>query len=148
MFIATLAALLFAIHPQRVGSVVWIAERKGVLSLFFILLTLISYLFYVRTMHFSRYLLTLFSFLLALLSKPIAVTLPILLLLLDIYPLNRAKLINYSINTVSYKILLLEKLPFLAFSTVSIILTLAAQKNSWGNQNRNITHFRTVVKHG
>ena len=84
---AATAAALFAVHPQHVESVVWVAERKDVLCAFFSLLTLLGHVRFVHALGRSRaawYLATLLSFLLAIMAKPMAVTLPVALLLLDI----------------------------------------------------------------
>ena len=126
---AGVSAILFGIHPQHVESVVWISERKDVLCLFFILLTLISYVFYVEKANRSRYFLTVCCFVLALLSKPMAVTVPIILLLMDVYPLNRTRL-TASTQTVSYKKLFIEKIPFFILTSFSIIFTLIAQQTA------------------
>ena len=86
-----LAASLFAVHPLRVESVAWITERKDVLSGFFFMLTLLAYAGYVRHGRFStvRYLAVIVCFTLGMLSKPMLVTLPCVLLLLDYWPLRR-----------------------------------------------------------
>lgn len=82
-------AALFAIHPLHVESVAWVTERKDVLSGFFFFLTLSSYVRYVEHPNLNRYLLIVLTFTLGLMSKPMLVTLPFLLLLLDYWPLNR-----------------------------------------------------------
>ncbi len=82
-------AALFALHPLHVESVAWIAERKDVLSTFFWIMTLWSYTRYVERSGFDRYLLVLLFFILGLMAKPMLVTLPFVLLLLDYWPLNR-----------------------------------------------------------
>jgi tetratricopeptide (TPR) repeat protein len=82
-------AALFALHPLHVESVAWIAERKDVLSAFFWMLTLCLYVYYTEKPIIRRYLLVVFCFVLALMSKPMVVTLPFILLLLDYWPLNR-----------------------------------------------------------
>src|SRR5208337_2610682 len=82
-------AALFALHPLHVESVAWIAERKDVLSAFFWMLTLCLYVYYTEKPVIKRYLLVVFCFVLALMSKPMVVTLPVILLLLDYWPLNR-----------------------------------------------------------
>ena len=82
-------AAIFALHPLHVESVAWIAERKDVLSAFFWMLTLCLYVYYTEKPVIKRYLLVLFSFVLALLSKPMVVTLPIIMILLDYWPLCR-----------------------------------------------------------
>lgn len=82
-------AVLFALHPLHVESVAWIAERKDVLSAFFWMLTLCLYVYYTEKPVVSRYLLVVVSFALALMSKPMVVTLPFIMLLLDYWPLKR-----------------------------------------------------------
>jgi len=82
-------AALFALHPFHVESVAWISERKDVLSAFFWMLTLCLYVYYTEKPVIKRYLPVLISFVLALMSKPMVVTLPLILILLDYWPLNR-----------------------------------------------------------
>jgi Flp pilus assembly protein TadD len=84
-------AALFALHPLHVESVAWIAERKDVLSTFFWMLTLGAYVLYTEKKRPGRYLATLFFFALGLLAKPMLVTLPFVLFLLDFWPLNRLR---------------------------------------------------------
>jgi len=86
---SAIVAALFAVHPLRVESVAWAAERKDVLSMFFGMAALYAYAFYARDKKISRYLLCLFLFVLALMSKPMLVTLPFILLLVDYWPLQR-----------------------------------------------------------
>jgi len=86
---SAVVAALFALHPLRVESVAWIAERKDVLSVFFGLLTVHAWLTYTRAPSRRRYLLVAAGFAMALLSKPMLVTLPVLLVLLDWWPLDR-----------------------------------------------------------
>jgi protein O-mannosyl-transferase len=125
----------FALHPMHVESVAWVAERKDVLSTLFWMLTMIAYLRYAKRPVISRYLLTLILFILGLMAKPILVTLPFVLLLLDYWPLERMRITkrreNIGLddtntnNTVQKPIgyLLLEKVPFLMFSAVFSIIT-------------------------
>jgi protein O-mannosyl-transferase len=82
-------AALFALHPLHVESVAWIAERKDVLSAFFWMLTLCLYVYYTEKPVIKRYLLVLFCFACALMSKPMVITLPIVMILLDYWPLGR-----------------------------------------------------------
>lgn len=132
---AALTSLFFGIHPTHVESVAWIAERKDVLCLFFVLLTLIAHLSYTYAPRGRKsvvlYALSLFAFSAALLSKPMAVTLPIVLLLIDIYPLRRLPGANGRIPSARVvwgaRRLLLEKIPFFALSAISVVLTLWAQ---------------------
>ena len=86
---SAVVAALFAVHPLHVESVAWIAERKDVLSGFFFLLTLAAWLGWVRRPTPRRYLLALLAFVLGLLAKPMLVTVPLVLLLLDVWPLER-----------------------------------------------------------
>jgi hypothetical protein len=82
-------AALFALHPLHVESVAWIAERKDVLSAFFWMLTLCLYVYYTEKPVIRRYLLVLLCFACALMSKPMVITLPVVMILLDYWPLNR-----------------------------------------------------------
>jgi protein O-mannosyl-transferase len=91
-------AALFALHPLHVESVAWVAERKDVLSAFFWILTLGAYALYAEKPNAQRYLLTLLFFILGLMSKPMIVTLPFTLLLLDYWPLGRLQQINLLIH--------------------------------------------------
>src|SRR5205807_274881 len=88
---AALVAALFAWHPLNVESVAWIAERKNVLSTFFFFLTIWSYLTFLRQRTGRNYFVLLIVFALGLMSKPMLVTVPFLLLLLDFWPLGRMK---------------------------------------------------------
>jgi len=116
-------AALFAFHPLHVESVAWVSERKDVLSTFFWILTMWTYLRYVKQPNAGRYLLTLLTFALGLMSKPMLVTLPFVLLLLDYWPLKR-----FGRRTVFY--LVLEKIPFFILSAASSIITFLVQQNS------------------
>ncbi len=89
---SALVAALFAVHPLHVESVAWASERKDVLSAFFWVLTLLAYHRYTQRPHFGRYLLVVGPFVLGLLAKPMLVTLPCVLLLLDFWPLQRWQL--------------------------------------------------------
>ncbi|HEY5996627.1 MAG TPA: glycosyltransferase family 39 protein, partial [Candidatus Deferrimicrobiaceae bacterium] len=123
-------AALFALHPMHVESVAWIAERKDVLCVFFSLLSLSAYVRYARKPDAARYAAVLLPFAAALLSKPMAVTLPFLMLVLDFWPLERAGHDPLSGNgkaAVSRLRLLGEKTPLFLLSAVSCALTLHAQ---------------------
>src|SRR4051794_7319887 len=85
-------AAIFAVHPLHVESVAWIAERKDVLSTFFWMLTVAAYVWYVAHPRWTRYTVVLVAYALALMSKPMVVTLPVVLLLLDTWPLRRLPL--------------------------------------------------------
>ena len=120
---------LFALHPLRVESVAWIAERKDVLSSLFLLLTIWAYFRWVRTRRPLDYALVLTAFALGLMSKPMLVTLPLLLVLLDAWPLGRLAEPGKpaSARRVTLVRSLVEKLPLVALTLVSIGLTLYAQ---------------------
>lgn len=123
---ASIAAGLFAIHPQHVEVVAWVSERKELLCMFFVLWTLLMYIFYTTTQKISWYWIAVLCFSLALLAKPMAVTLPVILFLLDIYPLQRTSLL-VSAKMMPTQKLLLEKIPFMILTIVSVIITLQAQ---------------------
>jgi tetratricopeptide (TPR) repeat protein len=117
-------ALFFAVHPLNVETVAWIAQRKSLLSVLFSLLTVVAYGWYVRQAGWKRYLLLALAFALALMAKPMAVTLPLLLLLFDYWPLHR----NEELPTARHWTkLTLEKVPLLAMSAASSVLTEMAQ---------------------
>jgi Flp pilus assembly protein TadD len=113
-----LAAVLFAVHPLHVESVAWVAERKDVLSAVFWFLTIIAYVRYVRHPTPRRYLVVCSAFALGLLSKPMVATLPVVLLLLDAWPLHRQD---------GWRRLVIEKVPLAALATISLYATLVAQ---------------------
>lgn len=129
-------AALFALHPLNVESVAWASECKNVLSTFFWMLTMLTYARYAERPGLYRYLVTFFVFALGLMAKPMLVTLPFALLLLDYWPLCRFKLsqsdgmehgFSKSIPSVSrwspVSRLVLEKVPFLSLSAVCIYLS-------------------------
>lgn len=147
---SAVVAALFGLHPLHVESVAWISERKDVLSTFFFLLSLMAYTRYVRTKvrqpafslqpsaasasacahHFSPaffYALCLLFFAMGLMSKPMLVTLPFVLLLLDYWPLQRISASGFSI--FDGKQLVLEKVPFFVLSAASCAITLVAQRS-------------------
>ena len=117
-----LVAALFAVHPLHVESVAWIAERKDVLSTLFGLLCLGAYLRYARRPGARRYAVVLLLFALSLMAKPMLVTLPVLFLLLDGWPLQRLR--------QGVRRPLLEKLPLLAVSLAFAVVALIAQERS------------------
>ena len=117
---SAIVASLFAIHPINVESVAWIAERKNVVSTLFWMLTMVSYILYVERPAVYRYLTVIFFFILGLLSKPMLVTLPFVLLLFDYWPLQRIKPgAEKGIN----KKIILEKVPLLIFSLISVVIS-------------------------
>jgi Flp pilus assembly protein TadD len=134
-----MVAALFAVHPLNVESVAWVAERKNVLCMLFFLLAIAAYGWYVRRPGVARYLLVAALFAMALMSKPMAITLPFLLLLLDDWPLGRMRMaadanwrdearLRFASETQSLTTLCLEKLPLLALSAGSAVITMFAQR--------------------
>jgi Tfp pilus assembly protein PilF len=147
-------AALFALHPLHVESVAWIAERKDVLSTFFFFLTLVAYVHYIKRPGGMRYLLVFSPFALGLMAKPMLVTLPFVLLLLDYWPLGRTPYWNkdepLSQNVEAKEkrqkkkgkkivagerasfpwLLIYEKFPLLVLTVLSSIITIHAQKNA------------------
>jgi tetratricopeptide (TPR) repeat protein len=118
---SALVAALFAVHPLNVESVAWVAERKTVLSTFFFLLALGAYGWYAKKPRARGYLFVMLCFSLGLMSKPMVITLPFALLLLDFWPLER-----FPVTPLPK--LALEKLPLLALSAASAAITLYAQR--------------------
>jgi Flp pilus assembly protein TadD len=119
-------AALFAIHPLHVESVAWIAERKDVLSAVFFMLTLAAYAHYARAPSAIRYMLVALLSAFGLMSKPMLVTLPFILLLLDYWPLGRIG--DQKSEVQSLRRLITEKIPLFALSAFSCIATLWAQR--------------------
>jgi len=117
---STLVALLFAIHPAQVESVAWVAERKDVLCLFFMLCCLLAYDRFVKTGEKLSYCAAFLAFVLGLMSKPMILTLPFVLLLFDFWPYRR-------VTRDRWLWLIVEKLPFFFATAVSGSLTLIAQ---------------------
>lgn len=119
------AALLFGLHPLHVESVSWVAERKDVLCAFFFISSLIAYTYFAAggaRQRALKYIVSLGLFALALMSKPMAVSLPLVLLIMDFYPLGRLRGPGDMIK------LLPEKIPFIALGSFTALLTLWAQK--------------------
>lgn len=114
-------AALFALHPLHVQPVVWVAERRELLSTFFCLLALLAYGWYVRRPALGRYLAVTVLFLLALLSKAMAVTLPFVFLLADAWPLARVHTADGPVRR--WRQLVVEKLPWLAMSLLFTAVT-------------------------
>ena len=149
---SALVAALFAWHPLHVESVAWASERKDVLSAFFWMLTILCYAKAVTsdkwqvtskdpsliTHHSSLYWLALFFFACGLMSKPMVVTLPFVLLLLDFWPLERFQ--NFKFQNLAK--LFVEKIPFFALSLASCLITYRAQSGAlWSTQALSF-HFR------
>lgn len=126
-------SVLFAIHPQHVESVAWITERKDVLSTLFWLLTMLAYAAYVARPRPRRYVWVVAAFAAGLMSKPMLVTLPAVLLLLDVWPLGRLAFpVRGRAGWAAARALVIEKLPLFALSVASAGLTLAAQRLAVG----------------
>ena len=139
MWSSAFIAALFAWHPLHVESVAWISERKDVLSTFFTLLTLLSYTRYVKANRSLSFGFALVFFALALLSKPMPVTLPLVMLLLDYWPLKRIE--NYQLkvaaatgskpSTFNFQLeTILEKWPFFLLVAASCVVTVIAQQKT------------------
>jgi tetratricopeptide (TPR) repeat protein len=151
-------AALFAVHPMNVESVAWVAERKNVLSTCLGFLTLLLYAFYIRKPGWRRYLPVLTVFTLGLMAKSMLVTLPFLMLLLDLWPLRRFPIHPLAedarcltdgsqqapILPISVSGLLLEKIPLLVMASGSIALTLLAAQR--GGVMATFTHFPMTVR--
>ena len=140
-----IVATIFAVHPLNVESVAWAAERKTLLSMMFFLLAVWAYCSYLRKPSLSRYLGVAGLFVLALMSKPQVITFPVLLLLLDYWPLGRSRFFTAAPNSAgplppkSGSWLLAEKLPLLALSAASAVITLRAQ--SAGHAVRTVVEY-------
>ncbi len=118
-------AALFTLHPLHVESVAWVAERKDVLSALFWFLTMWAYLLYAKNPGVGRYLLTLAFFVLGLMAKPMLVTLPFVLLLLDHWPLER---LRAGISKKEIYSLVLEKIPMILLSGIFSVSVYLAQE--------------------
>ena len=131
-------AALFAVHPLHVESVAWAAERKDVLSTMLWLLTTLAYVWYTRQPQVKRYLLVAGLFALGLLAKPMLVTLPLALLIVDYWPLGRLQVIGYRLQAgrdtgqssiCNLRSAILEKIPLFALAAASCAVTFAAQRS-------------------
>jgi len=127
---STIGALLFGIHPLHVESVAWIAERRDTLSTFFFLGALIAYCLYLTRPRWKYYYLTFFSFVLSLLSKPMGVTLPFILLLFD-----------YRYSRTFDKKSLVEKIPFFILSIIFSLLAIVGQELAGGLGAKELISF-------
>ena len=130
---SALVSALFAIHPLHVESVAWIAERKDVLCAFFWILSMYAYVGYVRNPEKKRYyILLIILFALGLMAKPMIVTLPFVLLLLDFWPLSRFQSIIHErkINVFqAFKTLVWEKTPLFVLTAISCVITFFVQQH-------------------
>ncbi len=125
------AAAVFAVHPLHIESVAWIAERKDVLSTVFWMLTMWAYVRYVQSPKLLTYIPIIIFFALGLMSKPMLVTLPFVLLLLDYWPLCRTPLnrcLQVAVPHRMTKYLVLEKAPLFVLSIISCVITYLAQE--------------------
>ena len=141
---SAMVAALFALHPFNVESVAWIAERKNLLSTFFFLLALAAYGWYARRPSVRRYAAVASLFILGLGAKPMVITLPFVLLLLDYWPLARIKgwcTVSSTFPAPQFPRtrLLLEKVPLLALSAASAAITVFAQRS--GNAFESLGHI-------
>ena len=121
---SALVAALFALHPQHVESVAWVSERKDVLSTFFWMLTLLAYAAYAARPRRWRYALVVLALALGLMAKPMLVTLPFVLLLLDYWPLGRLDPARPQLR------LFLEKLPLMALAVGAAVVTFVVQQQA------------------
>ncbi len=126
-WLSAFVAALFAVHPLRVESVAWVAERKDLLCGMFLLLTLLAYVRYARRpWSLARYLPVSILFALGLMSKPMLVTLPFVLCLLDYWPLGRFQSSRADFRP-DYRRLIVEKIPLLLLAGLTGVVTLFAQ---------------------
>jgi tetratricopeptide (TPR) repeat protein len=145
---AAFAAALFALHPLRVESVAWAAERKDVLSMFFGMAALYAYAFYAESAKLSRYFLCLILFAFSLMSKPMLVTLPFVLFLLDYWPLGRLqKALSSPAEKRPYSAgrLIWEKTPFFLLTIASSVITYWAQNKGGAVYSAEILPFAPRV---
>ena len=148
--------LLFGLHPLHVESVAWISERKDVLCAFFILLSILAYLRYASPRYYhsweragektgrTNYIFSLVFFVMALMSKPMAVTLPVILIILDFYPLER---LSIRCALTSHLKVLMEKIPFLVLSLALAVITVITHEEagSMSSVNFEILGDRIIV---
>ena len=162
---SAIVATLFAIHPLHVESVAWVSERKDVLSAVFFLLMLSAYVRYTRTHSITHYLVVVVLFAAGLMSKPMLVTAPFILLLVDYWPLQRFekrssveddKSLNPGNEKRTITSLLLEKIPLLVLSAAACGITFVLQKRAtgaipplpllWRAQNALVSHIIYIWK--
>ena len=126
---SALVAALFALHPLHVESVAWASERKDTLSTFLGLLSLIAYVRYSEARSISRYAWVAITLALGLLAKPMLVTWPLVMLLLDYWPLRRLQKLDTRSQLSALRNLVVEKLPLFALVAVSVVITFLAQSH-------------------
>jgi tetratricopeptide (TPR) repeat protein len=127
MWPSAFVAALFALHPLRVESVAWVSERKDVLSTFFWLWTMLAYVYYTRGPGFFRYIMVMLCFALGLMSKPMLVTLPAVLMLMDYWPLKRFEP-NEGVSRIG--LLVAEKIPLFLMTVGSAAMTMYVQRKA------------------
>jgi predicted negative regulator of RcsB-dependent stress response len=156
---SSFVAALFALHPLHVESVAWVAERKDVLSTFFWILTTWAYVYYAKRPNLNRYLLVLLSFSSGLMSKPMLVTLPFVLLLLDDWPLGRLRVgqsgcdfnsqmmhsLNFRKPQSVVSRLVLEKVPLFGLAAASSVLTFFAQQQGGAVRSLEVFPIETRI---
>ncbi len=125
-----IVAAIFAVHPLRAESVAWVSERKDVLSGLFFFLGLWAYARYAETRKLRDYALVFLSFALGLCAKPMLVTFPFVLLLLDFWPLNRVQLPGAIKERQRFRALVFAKLPLFALTIAGSVITLWAQQTT------------------
>lgn len=142
---------LFAIHPLHVESVAWVSERKGVLSAFFWLLAMLTYVYYAERPGWKRYFLVMLGFVLGLMSKPVVVTLPFVLLLIDYWPLGRwpgspaSRQCSDTIRQWSVARLVGEKVPFLGLAAGAGVVTFIFQQKGGALAPLGLEHMKIHV---
>ncbi len=140
-----LVAALFAVHPLHVESVAWVAERKDVLSGFFCMIAMLAYAWYTERPGPWRYLVVWLSFALGLMAKPMLVTLPFVLLLLDYWPLSRLGLSSTRDNLKKAWKRVREKLPLFALALASCIVTFLVQRHGPAVQSLEQISFQSRI---
>ncbi len=153
--IAALSAVFFVIHPLRVESVAWVAARKDLLYSFFTLLSILTYIYYRKqpSIDVSRrwYIISLGFFILALLSKSMAVTLPALLILLDGFILRRAeipeRLTRVSDWTQAFRLLMPDKIVYFILTALIILTTILTQTQALSTESLSLTQaLQTAIR--
>ena len=141
-----IVAGLFAVHPLHVESVAWISERKDVLSTFFFLMALLCYARYIQKPSRTRYGFMALSYAIGLMAKPMLVTFPFVLLLLDFWPFHRLNSLTNNFKELTFikrsVPLIIEKIPLFVLSAISCVLTFLSQKE--GGAVSNIDFFSCV----
>src|SRR5438477_3208624 len=141
---SALVAALFALHPLHVESVAWASERKDTLSTFFGLLSLIAYVRYTEAPSVRRYAWTAITLALGLMAKPMLVTWPFVMLLLDYWPLRRFDLTSRREVATKFWPLLREKIPLFALAVASAVITSVAQSHA--GAVRTFTEFPITLR--